>query len=103
VPAADLPPPAVGIGDLLDEYDAREQKQAAAQQQANLLEQQAMAARQRREMERRQAEAEAAQRASEAESDDEGSSFSGWIVFFLIFGVGNVILYLTTGWILIPK
>jgi hypothetical protein len=26
----------------------------------------------------------------------------GWLIFILIFGVGNVILYATTGWFLIP-
>jgi len=25
-----------------------------------------------------------------------------WIIFILIFGVGNFILYQTTGWLLIP-
>jgi len=31
-----------------------------------------------------------------------GSSAKGWIIFILIFGVGNLILYLTTGIFLIP-
>jgi hypothetical protein len=36
-------------------------------------------------------------------SDDNGGSHAmGWIIFILIFGVGNVILYYTTGIILIP-
>lgn len=26
----------------------------------------------------------------------------GWVIFFLIFGVGNLILYSTTGWLIIP-
>ncbi len=26
----------------------------------------------------------------------------GWIIFILIFGVGNIILYNTTGWIILP-
>lgn len=34
--------------------------------------------------------------------DDEGSGLMGWVIFILIFGVGNVILYSTTGIILIP-
>jgi len=33
--------------------------------------------------------------------DDEGSGM-GWLIFLLIFGVGNVILYMTTGWLIIP-
>ena len=38
--------------------------------------------------------------------DDQRSGGGGamsWVIFILIFGVGNVILYLTTGLILIPK
>jgi len=34
--------------------------------------------------------------------DEEGGGYKGWIIFFLIFGVGNLILYLTTGIFLIP-
>jgi hypothetical protein len=34
--------------------------------------------------------------------DDEGSGVMGWVIFLLIFGVGNVILYFTTGIVLIP-
>ncbi len=34
-------------------------------------------------------------------SDNEGG-FGGWIVFILIFGVGNLILYSTTGIFFIP-
>ena len=37
-------------------------------------------------------------------SDDEGGSgIMGWVIFLLIFVVGNVILYATTGIILIPR
>jgi hypothetical protein len=32
----------------------------------------------------------------------EGNQAMGWIVFLLIFGVGNAILYATTGWLIIP-
>ena len=38
--------------------------------------------------------------------DDEGGGWggiAGWVIFLLIFGVGNVILYYTTGIVLIPK
>jgi hypothetical protein len=36
-------------------------------------------------------------------SDDEGGSgLMGWVIFLLIFGVGNFILYKTTGIVLIP-
>jgi hypothetical protein len=35
-------------------------------------------------------------------SDDEGGSWKGWLIFILIFGVGNIILYSTTGIVLIP-
>ena len=34
--------------------------------------------------------------------DGDGSGLKGILVFILIFGVGNVILYLTTGFVLIP-
>lgn len=34
--------------------------------------------------------------------DDEGSGIMGWVIFILIFGVGNLILYYTTGIVLIP-
>lgn len=34
--------------------------------------------------------------------DGDGSGLKGLIIFVLIFGVGNVILYLTTGFVLIP-
>lgn len=39
-------------------------------------------------------------------SDDDSGGFGGlggWVIFILIFGVGNVILYYTTGIVLIPK
>jgi hypothetical protein len=37
--------------------------------------------------------------------DDSGGmgGLGGWVIFILIFGVGNVILYYTTGIVLIPK
>ncbi len=35
-------------------------------------------------------------------SDDNDSGIGGWVIFILIFGVGNVILYYTTGIVLIP-
>jgi len=35
--------------------------------------------------------------------DDEGSGIMGWVIFLLIFGAGNAILYATTGIILIPR
>src|SRR4051812_48489368 len=31
-----------------------------------------------------------------------GNAVIGWVIFFLIFGVGNVILYATTGAFIIP-
>ena len=34
--------------------------------------------------------------------DDEGGGCGGWVIFILIFGVGNLILYSTTGAFLIP-
>ena len=38
-----------------------------------------------------------------SDNDNEsGNSFLGWIIFILIFGVGNLILYATTGIFLIP-
>lgn len=36
-------------------------------------------------------------------SDGEGGGVIGWIIFFLIFVVGNAVLYFTTGFVLIPK
>jgi hypothetical protein len=35
-------------------------------------------------------------------SDDDGGGVWGWVIFILIFGVGNLILYSTTGIVLIP-
>ena len=34
--------------------------------------------------------------------DGNGGSIKGIVIFILIFGVGNLILYLTTGIFLIP-
>ena len=36
-----------------------------------------------------------------ADSDD-GYNIKGWVIFILIFGVGNWILYATTGIVFIP-
>jgi hypothetical protein len=37
------------------------------------------------------------------DSDDgEGGGWGGILVFIGIFVVGNIILYLTTGWVIIP-
>jgi len=33
---------------------------------------------------------------------DDGNPIMGWVIFLLIFGVGNWILYSTTGWLIIP-
>ena len=35
-------------------------------------------------------------------SDDDDSGIGGWVIFLLIFGVGNFILYQTTGILIIP-
>jgi hypothetical protein len=35
-------------------------------------------------------------------STDSNSGVWGWVLFILIFGVGNLILYSTTGWLIIP-
>ena len=32
-----------------------------------------------------------------------GHPAMGWMIFILIFVVGNIVLYLTTGWVLIPR
>ena len=32
----------------------------------------------------------------------QGNGIAGWVIFILIFGVGNLILYSTTGIFLIP-
>ena len=37
-----------------------------------------------------------------ADDDEKGSGIAGVLGFILVFGVINVILYLTTGFILIP-
>lgn len=37
-----------------------------------------------------------------SDNDDEGGGVMGWVIFLLIFGVGNAILYSTTGILLIP-
>lgn len=37
-----------------------------------------------------------------ADDDEGGKGWIGWLVFILIFGVGNLILYLTTGIFIIP-
>ncbi len=34
--------------------------------------------------------------------DSEGSGFNGILIFIAIFGVGNAILYFTTGFFIIP-
>lgn len=36
------------------------------------------------------------------EHDGESNPLMGWIIFLLIFGVGNFILYQTTGIFIIP-
>ena len=36
------------------------------------------------------------------EQKEASSGLAGWIIFILIFGVGNLILYNTTGWLIIP-
>lgn len=36
------------------------------------------------------------------DSDDDGGGGMGWLIFLLIFGLGNFILYATTGIFLIP-
>jgi hypothetical protein len=42
------------------------------------------------------------QQQADAGSSGEGGSLMGWVVFILIFGVGNLILYSTTGIVIIP-
>jgi hypothetical protein len=41
---------------------------------------------------------------SQQNQADTGSNSGvwGWVIFILIFGVGNLILYSTTGWFIIP-
>ena len=41
-------------------------------------------------------------RAAAAEREEGGGGAMGWIIFILIFGVGNLILYSTTGFFIIP-
>jgi hypothetical protein len=38
-----------------------------------------------------------------SDDDEGGGGFVKLLIFFLIFGVGNAILYFTTGYVLIPK
>ena len=35
--------------------------------------------------------------------DDDGDGLPGWLIFLLIFVAGNIILYYSTGYILIPR
>jgi hypothetical protein len=35
-------------------------------------------------------------------SNDDNRGIMGWVIFILIFGVGNLILYMTTGIFFIP-
>jgi hypothetical protein len=35
-------------------------------------------------------------------SDDEGSKLKWWVLFIVIFGLGNLILYLATGIFFLP-
>jgi hypothetical protein len=37
-----------------------------------------------------------------SDDDSDGSGVKGWIIFILIFGLGNLILYVTTGIFIIP-
>ena len=34
--------------------------------------------------------------------DDDEGGMMGWVIFIAIFGLGNLILYYTTGIVLIP-
>jgi transcription elongation factor Elf1 len=43
------------------------------------------------------------QLANEPPPQQEGNPAAGWVAFFLIFVVGNIILYATTGFLLIPR
>ncbi|MFM9962241.1 MAG: hypothetical protein ACKV2Q_13590 [Planctomycetaceae bacterium] len=38
-----------------------------------------------------------------SDNEEESGGVMGWVIFVLIFGVGNAILYSTTGIILIPR
>ena len=100
-----VPSPASGatplaVGDLLDEAISSQQAQQNAQQQAWLQQVEQEAGRRRAEA--RKAAAKPMPMPRSESSDSEGSGM-GWVWFLLIFGLGNVILYLTTGWLLIPK
>lgn len=37
-----------------------------------------------------------------ADDENEGSGIMGWVIFLAIFGLGNLILYATTGIVIIP-
>lgn len=37
-----------------------------------------------------------------SDNNEEGGGVMGWVIFLLIFGVGNAILYATTGILIIP-
>lgn len=37
-----------------------------------------------------------------ADDEKEGSGIMGWVIFILIFGLGNLLLYATTGIVIIP-
>jgi hypothetical protein len=37
-----------------------------------------------------------------SEDNNDNSGIGGWLLFILIYGVGNLILYNTTGMLLIP-
>lgn len=80
-----------------DEYNlAPEDNRPPAQQQnaANeLLAKQAAAI----------AEVERNQQAAYEDDDEGGGGIGGIVIFILIFGVGNFILYQTTGFIIIPR
>jgi hypothetical protein len=41
-------------------------------------------------------------RGTMGDDGEEGSGVMGWVIFILIFGVGNFILYQTTGIVIIP-
>jgi hypothetical protein len=58
----------------------------------------ALSAREREEYERLRAQ----QHQGGGGGGGEGNAAMGWLIFILIFGVGNVILYMTTGIFLIP-
>ncbi len=36
------------------------------------------------------------------DDDDDEDGLPGWLIFVLIFGAGNILLYYTSGYILIP-